>query len=41
MLDIASAPKNVGRNRWMFVAGNELSVHDSYVQAVQSRNKFS
>jgi heme/copper-type cytochrome/quinol oxidase subunit 2 len=41
MVDIASAPKNVGRNRWMFVAGNELSVHDSYIQAVQSRNKFS
>jgi len=41
MLDIATAPRNVGSNRWVFINANELSVHDSYVHAIQTRNKAS
>lgn len=39
MLDIWTAPKNVGKNRWAFINANELSVNDFYVQAVQARTK--
>jgi len=39
MIDIWTAPRNVGRNRWAFIDGNELSVSDFYVQAIQARTR--
>lgn len=41
VVDILSAPKNIGSNQWVVASGGPLEVSDSYLYAVRSRGQNS